>query len=323
MTLYYRVKFVFEKKGYSWDYAKDIEPTYKQVMSSPSVGDLDGDGKAEIVFTSYLDREYNGKGVLRVLSGATGIPKFSVSAEGLQPYASTTPLIVDLDHDGKAEIIYLHASRTKVIALNFDGSLRWEIPFGLSAAKLPKALEIDTCHHGFSAAKLNDNGRTQILAGGYIIEEDSFRVPQIKKAYQGAYNVSCTSFAASLSSIPGSDLSIIDKFGVPNKDGTRQFLFRRAGFPATADLMPEVPGIEIVVTGDGYLTIYNGLTGETLVDKTLSEHSEIVCSSGMVGGGQASIGHFSGHANQLEIAVATGRSLTIFNNQGDIVAGKI
>lgn len=130
-------------------------------------------------------------------------------------------------------------------------------------------------------------------------------------------------FAASLSSVPGSDLRIIDQLGVSDKDGSRLFLFRRSGFPATADLLPEVPGIEIVVTGGGYLSVYNGLTGEILMDKTLSEHSEIVCPSGKVGGGQSSIGHFSGHANQLEIAVATGRSLTIFNNQGEIVGGSI
>ncbi|MBK7960920.1 MAG: VCBS repeat-containing protein [Bdellovibrionales bacterium] len=308
---------------YAWDYANDIEPTYKQVMASPAVGDIDGDGKAEIVFTSYLDTAYSGKGVLRVLSGITGMPKFSISSEALRPFATTTPLLVDLDHDGKAEIVYLHASRTKAIALNFDGSLRWELPFGFTNETTPKAIVINSCHHGFSAAKLYNDNTTQILAGRFIIEENSFRVPRTILDYQKEQSVMCTSFAASLKTQPNSELNILDRIGVADNNGHRLFEFLRPGFPAVADLMPKVPGIEVVVSGGGNLTIYNGLTGEVLIDKSLSEHSEIVCGNGLIGGGQATIGHFSGSPNQLEIAVATGRSLTIFNNRGEIVAGSV
>jgi hypothetical protein len=313
---------VTPKLLYAWDYANDVEPTYKQVMASPAVGDLDGDGKAEIVFTSYLDTEYKTKGVLRVLSGVTGRPKFSVSSESLRPAAVTTPLIVDLDHDGRAEIIYLHASRTKVIAINFDGSQRWEIPFGMDTSANPKPLSISACFHGFSAAKLFDDSNTQILAGRFLIGENAQRIPRILGTISTT-DIGCTSYAASLDTRLNSELRILDLSGVSDKNGNNLFRFLNGGTPASADLMPEVPGIEVVVTGGGFLTIYNGLTGEVLTQKSLFEHSELVCPKGLIGGGQATIGHFSGNPASLEIAVATGRSLTIFNNKGEIVAGSI
>ncbi|MNS46018.1 FG-GAP repeat protein [compost metagenome] len=59
-----------------------------------------------------------------------------------------------------------------------------------------------------------------------------------------------------------------------------------------------------------------------LFDNKLSEHADLLCSGRTtVGGGQSTIGDFDGNSATLEIAVATGKSLTIFNNKGAKVAG--
>lgn len=309
---------------YSWDYDNDVEPTFKQVMASPVVGDLDGDHVPEIGFVSYFSDKYSSEGVLRILNGATGKSEFSISSDALRPFATTTPLFVDIDGDGKAEISYLHYSQKKIVTLNSDGSLRWELPLDFSGLA---ETSMSDCRAGFSAADLDRDGKAEIIAGGWIISEGPGRKPILRGRLSEAGS-GCYTYAASLSNQPKSELQIIGSKGVYTSDGKLLWSYIRPGVAATANLLPQVPGIEVVVTGGGYLTIYNGLTGAVIADKHLSEHSDLICltdSNGnpVVGGGQATIGDFDGNPNTLEIAVATGKSLTIFNAMGEKIAGSV
>ncbi|MFS4457958.1 FG-GAP repeat domain-containing protein [Bdellovibrio sp. HCB2-146] len=305
---------------YSWNYVADKEPDYKQVMAAPVVGDLDGDKIPEIVFTSFKDHLYSSKGMLRVIDGATGMSKFSITEDDLLPFGSTTPVIVDIDRDGKGEIVYLHYLGKKVIALNYDGSVRWQQAIdttGMAFAAL------SDCRMGLSAADLDGDGTAEIIAGAWIISENASKVPAVKVRIAENINA-CRTFAADLSETEG--LRIVGGTSVMDKNGKTLWSYIRSGFPATADLLPEVPGAEVVVTGGGYLTIYNGMTGATLYDRKLSEHAELICrydaaNNPLVGGGQATIGDFDGDPSTLEIAVATGKSLTIFDNRGNKIAG--
>lgn len=309
---------------YSWDYANDDEPEFKQVMAAPVVGDLDGDKVPEIVFVSYYNDAYTSEGVLRVLDGATGKSKLSVKTEALRPYASTTPLLIDIDGDGKAEIVYVHYLGRKAVALNSDGSLRWEIPLDFTGTNVS---DIRGCYGGFAAADLDQDGKTEILAGSWIIEEDMKQKPSLRTRLTEVSG-GCSTYAASLSTQSNSPLQIIGLTGVLDSSGSFLWKYKRSGFPATANILPEVEGVEVIVTGSGYFTIYNGLTGEVIADKSLAEHSELICrydsaGNGVVGGGQATIGDFDGDPKTLEIAVATGRSLTIFNGRGEKIAGSV
>lgn len=305
---------------YSWNYVADKEPDYKQVMAAPVVGDLDGDKIPEIVFTTFKDHLYSSKGMLRVIDGATGMSKFSITEEDLLPFGSTTPVIVDIDRDGKGEIVYIHYLGKKVIALNYDGSVRWQQPIdttGMAFAAL------SDCRMGFSAADLDGDGTAEIIAGAWIISENASKQPAVTARIAENINA-CRTFAADLSQTDG--LRIVGGASVMDKTGKTLWSYIRSGFPATADLLPEVPGAEVVVTGGGYLTIYNGITGATLYDRKLAEHSELICrydaaNNPLVGGGQATIGDFDGDSSTLEIAVATGKSLTIFDNRGNKIAG--
>src|SRR5882672_4251180 len=96
----------------------------------PAVGDLDGDGKPEIIVKGsgpiYC---FNNDGTLKWTSP-------SVAYE-------SHPVIADLDGDGKAEII------TGTAVLNFDGTLRWDnansspYPGGASGARQVVDLDLD------------------------------------------------------------------------------------------------------------------------------------------------------------------------------------
>lgn len=312
------------KLSYSWDYAMDVFPTFKQVMSSPVVGDIDGDKIPEIAFTTFEGAAYSTKGVLRVLNGKTGASKFSITADELMPYGTMSPLFVDIDKDGKSEIIYLHYLGKKIIALNSDGSLRWQHNLDFTGSAVTA---MTGCRAGFAAADIDGDGHSEIIAGSWIIAEDANKQP-IVHTRLAEVTATCSTYAASLANAANSELRIIGSTGVLDVSGNYLWKYKRNGHPATADLYPDVPGIEVVVSGGGYFTIYNGLTGEVLTDKQLSEHSDLICrydanNNPLVGGGQPTIGDFDGDPNTLEIAVATGKSLTIFNSHGEKIAGSV
>nr|BFD64605.1 hypothetical protein BdHM001_32860 [Bdellovibrio sp. HM001] len=303
---------------YAWDPEASLLPEYKQVMAAPVVGDLDGDGTPEILFVTFKDGAYESDGILRVINGRTGETKWSASEDSIRPYASTSPLLLDIDRDGRPEIFYLQQKKNSMVALNNDGSLRWTLA-------LPTAL--GGCKGGFAGAQFSSQAGSSIIAGNYIVSEDASKKPSFSFRLD-EQTTSCDTYATSLSTIKGSAPYIVSNTAVYDETGKKLWSFKRTGTPASADLMPETAELEVVVTGGGYLTIYNGLTGEILSDKALAEHSDLICrldaqKRPVIGGGQASIGDFDGKSDTLEIAIATGKSLTIFDNYGNKIAGSV
>ncbi|MBI5030053.1 MAG: VCBS repeat-containing protein [Chloroflexi bacterium] len=105
------------------------------VMPNPVVADIDGDGYREILYQSYdgrlhaywLDRTEHGSWPYRVKQASESFIRFG-----------SEPAIVDLDNDGKAEVIFTTWTQKgsnaggQLIILSWNGSL-------LSATDLPRA----------------------------------------------------------------------------------------------------------------------------------------------------------------------------------------
>lgn len=53
----------------------------------------------------------------------------------------------------------------------------------------------------------------------------------------------------------GSPSQIVGATGVFDSTGKKLWSYIRAGTPASADLIPEIPGVEVVVTGGGQASI--------------------------------------------------------------------
>lgn len=297
-----------------WDWYSQLPNSdyseFSQVMASPSVGDLDGDGKPEVVFVSWsvgATNTYNGAGILRIVSGSTGETIKSVGSETLAPFATTTPLLIDIDRDGKVEIFYAHHGRSSVVALNHDGSQRWvyEIP-GASLSN----------YRGFSAFDLDKDGKAEIIVGQWAVSENSMRQPEIKWS---ASETTATgySFAMNLDSSQPNLVRIVASNGIFDLNGDKVHSLPHASYSAAN--IDNVPGLELVGTQGGYLRIIDGASGAVKLDKDLAVYNDLQCPGG-VGGGPATLGDFDGNAQTTEIAVATGRYLTIFDGLGDIVA---
>ncbi len=97
---------VTENLSMRWDWATSSSPSYNEVMSTPMVADLDGDGAGEIIFNSFSTDDitiyrFGRPGILRVISGATAKEIASttmISTPGsVRPYGISNIAIYDLD----------------------------------------------------------------------------------------------------------------------------------------------------------------------------------------------------------------------------------
>ncbi|NVB42914.1 VCBS repeat-containing protein [Pseudenhygromyxa sp. WMMC2535] len=100
-------------------------PDHYQVVSTPAVGDLDGDCIPEIVFNTYNNSSYTSNGVLRAIRGDTGEIVWTFSDSNYRSDSGATPAIGDLDYDGVPEVIN-PGQGSWLYALDAEGNFLWQ-----------------------------------------------------------------------------------------------------------------------------------------------------------------------------------------------------
>jgi hypothetical protein len=311
-------------------------PHYDQVMSSPMVADLDGDKVPEVVFTTWnkdhaesitrlvasgtsvvtaeelanfkLWASHSHAGVLRIVSGATGATKFSLGQLEVAPKGDVSPLLIDLNNDGNVEIVYLHFTGRFLISLNSNGSLRWKL-------NLPSPVNQGV--KGLNAFFMN--GAAHFAVGPYIISEKAKR-PVIMETLPTTLTSLNQQIPISLDG--GRTLTLLDsQRGVFKLDGNFKYQNDATvgGNLGVGDIIPELEGLEIAKIYNGKIAVYNN-KGELQKSIDLGA-SPVQCSAGVIGGGVISVANFDGNKNgRMQMAVATGKSMTIVDSEGRIVA---
>jgi hypothetical protein len=155
---------VFEGDGSGKRWEVDANLGYG---SSPAVGDLDGDGRPEIVSVKALGSQLPlGNGTYAVVAyTAEGDLLFETEAyDKLDFNYASAPVLADMDHDGSPEII---AGR---VILNHDGSLRGKGEYGQGSwGKLPPSVT----EGSFPAVSdLDLDGRMEVIVGNAIYAPD-------------------------------------------------------------------------------------------------------------------------------------------------------
>lgn len=303
------------KPKLKWDWAALLDltkaenyPDYLQVMASPVVGDLNADGVPEVVFVTWgRTFGYQAYGVLRIVDGSSGRTIRSIGEDAVAPFGSTTPLLIDIDGDGKVEIVYAHHTGTKLVALNYDGSTRWIFD---TAGYVIKN------YRGFSAIDSDRNGKAEIILGSISVTEDAHKQP-VKVWQAEVQQLPGYSYAVSLNPAQPQEVSFVTYSGVFDKTGKQ--LYPTHGAIYAAGNLDGRGGLELVGTSQGWLRIVDGVTGERKLDLNLDIYNELKCSKG-IGGGPATLGDFDGRPETTEIAVATGRYLIIMNAAGELMS---
>ncbi|MBK7930881.1 MAG: VCBS repeat-containing protein [Bryobacterales bacterium] len=132
-----------------------VLPTSRRVTSPLAVGDLDGDGFPEIVFSTYVSNE-DLNGHLRILDGRTGAEKFTQTDPALEVRPTAGISLGDIDADGRPEIVTLDEA-CQVIAFEHDGVFKWRGAVSVATG--------GRCFGGVNIADLNRDGTPEIVAG--------------------------------------------------------------------------------------------------------------------------------------------------------------
>lgn len=144
-----------------WEWTGGTEDAgSRQVMMTPAVIDLDGDGVPEVLFSTFANSVYETGGHLRAVRGDTGAELFTVTAPRYNVVGVGSLAVGDIDGDGHPEIIAVHESGNSLIAFAHDGSFLWR----------SKALPHPIRWGGASLADLDGDGKSEIIVGCAVLE---------------------------------------------------------------------------------------------------------------------------------------------------------
>jgi hypothetical protein len=133
-----------------------VEPTALNVMMTPSVIDLNGDGIPDVVFASTASTggAVVEVGFLRALNGNDGSELFTVAAPALRVNTTCSVATGDIDLDGRPEIVACDTTGNRLVAFEHDGTFKW------------RTNPLETINWGSpSIADLNQDGTPEIIIG--------------------------------------------------------------------------------------------------------------------------------------------------------------
>ncbi len=106
------------------------EPTSGDPMGAPAIGDMDGDGKYEVVFLGRSNNIY-------CIDGTTGAGKWIYECEG----ADDAVMLYDIDGDGYKEAIAQGGDN--IVVVDHQGNEKWKFQLTSKIDLCPNAFDID------------------------------------------------------------------------------------------------------------------------------------------------------------------------------------
>ncbi len=257
-------------------------PGYDQIMTTPAVGDISGDGVPEVVFASFAGGAYTSAGTITAVSGDGAGELWSVAAG---TYSSAGVALGDLDGDGVAEVCTA-GTQYAVVCLDNLGNLKWAAGSELSYIGSP------------AIADLDGDGLAEVILGRQVFNHDG-SVRWVGAAGSG-YSMS---FAADMDADP--ELEVVTGNTVYDTDGA--VLWTSAAFdgiPAVGDF--DADGLaEVVTTVNGSVTLTD-------------DNGTVLWSVGVPGGGgggPATVADFDADGAP-EIGVAGASAYSVLEGDG-------
>jgi outer membrane protein assembly factor BamB len=135
-----------------------------QPVQTPAVGDLDGDGKPDIVLNRYMgiDRQnHRHLGEVLALDGRTGQPKWTWPWPNDCCHHASVPVVADLEGHGRPGVLI---SLTKGAC--YDNNRKGEIVLLDAAGQVRQRVEVEQAWHGapcFRACDVDGDGKSELL----------------------------------------------------------------------------------------------------------------------------------------------------------------
>ncbi len=240
---------------WSWEGSATM-PDHLNVMSTPGVLDLSGDGIPDLVFGATDSRagDIVQGGVLRALSGDTGAELFTVTDPALAVNITTSVAVGDIDGDGLPEIVAGNAAATRLLAFENDGTFKWESP------------ELEPVNVGAPAlADLDADGTPEIVLGRQVLDADG-SVRWTGSGGRGTQQLTADIDMGGLSLVADLDLDGVPEIVAGNTayraDGAVMWQSPITdGYPAVANFDDDpFPEIVVVTQSQVYLLEHDGAT---------------------------------------------------------------
>jgi hypothetical protein len=294
------------------------------ILGSVAVGDLDGDGAPEVVAADYDGRVYAwDAGGHRVW---TRHSEERFSGKPLQPFVNerhgeadrtehgffASPVIADLDGDGKPEVVLAGADR-HIYAWHGDGAAVGGFPFLVVDRSKVQSIDSDSDEVAFKA----DAGalmQGKIVDTPAIGDIDGDGRPEIVVGTNEEYDAD-NDGGLNAGSVNTTSLSVIGQAGVLSYANSRVYALRASG-PDVGKPLPGWPAKVGIINSELLPDVGEGITGSPVLAK-------LTCASGGAGvkvgvipdagpgyvfnaDGTSCYGQSGGHDNALSTDVAEG-----------------
>jgi hypothetical protein len=133
-----------------------VMPGHNQVMMTPIVVEVNGDGVPDIVFSTFTGSNYITNGVLRAISGANGSELWTVTDPALRVRGAASVAGADIDGDGLVELCAIPESGNGILCFENTGAFK----FRTSAST--------NNWGGVAFADLEGDGSVEIINGNHV-----------------------------------------------------------------------------------------------------------------------------------------------------------
>jgi hypothetical protein len=147
-----------------WSWTRSsVAPNALNVMTTPAVVDINGDGIPEVIFASTASKAGGmvESGILRALDGNNGEELFSVTEQQYAVNATSSVAVGDLDSDRSPEIVACDRSGRRLIAFDSEGNFRW------------RSGELEPINWGGPViSDLDGDGTPEIIVGRQVLDNE-------------------------------------------------------------------------------------------------------------------------------------------------------
>ncbi|SEM96781.1 choice-of-anchor A domain-containing protein [Stigmatella aurantiaca] len=283
-----------------WQWSgSSILPNHKQVMMTPVVVEVNGDGVPDVVFNSFENSNYTSNGVLRAVSGADGSELWTVTDPLFRIRGAASIAAGDIDGDGKVEICTVPENAAGIICFENDGTFKFRT-----------ARESANDWGGPSLADLDGDGKVEIIDGATVYTNTGALKWKGSEGASGIPGSGALSIAADID-LDGK-LEVVADRVIYRHDGAVKCINRSVyyGLPGVANFDSDPYGEVVVVTAGNVVL--------------MDDNCALLWSKPLPGGGQGGAPNIADFDNdgKAEVGVAGKSFYTVFDTNGAVLWSK-
>jgi choice-of-anchor A domain-containing protein len=273
-----------------------ILPSHKQVMMTPIVVEVNGDGIPDVVFNSFAGGQYTTDGVIRAISGADGAELWTVSNAAYRVRGAASIAGGDIDGDGKVELCTVPENGLGLICFENDGTFKFRTT-GASQSNWG----------GPAFADLEGDGTVEILDGNIVYTSSGAVKWTGVDGPGGSGSTGPLSFAADIDQ--DGKLEVVNDRSIYRHDGTLKCRNTSIGHGlAGVGNFDADPYGEVAIVWSGAVSL-------------MDDNCNLLWTAAVPGGGVGgapNIADFDSDG-QVEIGVAGANMYTVFDTNGSVL----